>query len=530
MHEVGHNLGLGHSNEGETAYGDQSALMGYSYDSDDGPKMCFNAAKNFQLGWYERQKQSFYPLQNKDTTQKFVLNGINDYKTTGSTDGKLVTLRIVEYGDEYDTSLGDYGNDYYVGYNRKTGPNSGTLEAGNKVVIFRKDKGGPDNYGESNRIADLSPGDTYQITDFAGKPVDVTIRYKSLTGNGQDANIEIITLGDGVPTMAPTASCGGVGRFQLDLKIDTYAFETAWELIDDDTNDVFYDETNDIYATAPKENHFANKEYTYPVDGPEYYCLTKGCYTFKITDTYGDGLSTGQGGSYVGSLDDDVAFQGDGQFDYEDVRKFCVGGGNNNPEPITKAPTMKPSKAPTNKPTKSPTNKPTNAPTNKPTNAPTNKPTKAPTKKPTKYPTSSPTEFNDVNTESPTTASPTTSSPTQSPTVSPTSSPTSAPTTSSTASPTNQMTEAPTNNPTNAPSIEPTKAPTKAPIDNNNDGACEDDANFLWKGQTKKNCKWVGKGTDPKIVKKCKRSNADGLKVRDYCPETCAKVGQGSCA
>merc|ERR1712241_1267039 len=174
----------------------------------------------------------------------------------------------------------------------------------------------------------------------------------------------------------------------------------------DDTNDVFYDEINDLYATAPKENHFSNKQYTYPVNGVDYYCLTEGkCYTFKITDTYGDGLSAGQGGSYVGSLDDDVAFQGDGQFDYEDVRKFCVGGGNNNPEP-SKAPTMKPSKAPTNKPTTSPTNKPTNAPTNKPTDAPVD--------------------------------SPTTSSPTQSPTVSPTSSPTSAPTISSTASPTNQ--------------------------------------------------------------------------------------------
>jgi len=317
----------------------------------------------------------------------------------------------------------------------------------------------------------------------------VTIRYKSLTGNGQDANIEITTLGDGVPTMAPTASCGGVGRFQLDLQIDQYAFETAWELIDDDTNDVFYDEINDLYATAPKENHFSNKQYTYPVNGADYYCLDEGkCYTFKITDTYGDGLKAGQGGSYSGTLDGDVKFQGDGNFESLDVRKFCVGGGNNNPKPTTKAPTMKPTKAPTKKPTKSPTNKPTKRPTKKPTKSPTNKPTKSPTNKPTKAPTKKPTK-----------------------------------------SPSNKPTNPPVDKPTKSPTKKPTKSPTKAPVDDNDD-TCKDDSKFLWKGQKKKNCKWVGKGTDPKIVKKCKRSNGDGKKVQDYCPQTCAKVKQGPCA
>jgi len=44
MHEIGHNLGLGHA--GETAeYDDQSGMMGYSYSQDDGPLMCFNAGK-----------------------------------------------------------------------------------------------------------------------------------------------------------------------------------------------------------------------------------------------------------------------------------------------------------------------------------------------------------------------------------------------------------------------------------------------------------------------------------------------------
>jgi len=49
MHEIGHNLGLSHS---DPDYDDQSCIMGYTYDEENGPKMCFNGAKSWQLGWY----------------------------------------------------------------------------------------------------------------------------------------------------------------------------------------------------------------------------------------------------------------------------------------------------------------------------------------------------------------------------------------------------------------------------------------------------------------------------------------------
>jgi hypothetical protein len=43
MHELGHNFGYAHSNEGTTNYGDQSGMMGYSYSQDEGP-----VSKSFQ--------------------------------------------------------------------------------------------------------------------------------------------------------------------------------------------------------------------------------------------------------------------------------------------------------------------------------------------------------------------------------------------------------------------------------------------------------------------------------------------------
>ncbi len=50
MHEVGHNLGLGHSGEGAEEYRDKSCLIGWVF-LETGPLICFNGAKSWQLGW-----------------------------------------------------------------------------------------------------------------------------------------------------------------------------------------------------------------------------------------------------------------------------------------------------------------------------------------------------------------------------------------------------------------------------------------------------------------------------------------------
>jgi len=291
----------------------------------------------------------------------------------------------------------NYGKDYYIGFNRATGANSGTIEAANQVVVFEKATGGPDGYGESNRIADLDVDGSFTISNFRGAAFDVIIRVESISNNGLDANIEISHISDGVPTESPTESCGGVGRLAIELNMDIYAFETSWELIDN--------ESDEVIESAPKENHASQQTYLYPNDA-SYYCLEeRKCYTFKINDTFGDGLNNGEG-NYKLYLDNELEYEGGDAEKFKTEEKYilCVGDDTNNEDILQKTET--PTKSPTSAPTSVPTLVPTAAPTSQPTQAPT----KSPTKSPTNEPTTAPTVFDDIGIDTnPPTGSPTSS-------------------------------------------------------------------------------------------------------------------------
>merc|ERR1711862_620838 len=67
-------------------------------------------------------------------------------------------------------------------------------------------------------------------------------------------------------------------------------------------------------------------------------------------------------------------------------------------------------------------------------------------------------------------------------------------------SPTANSTPYPTTtNPTSSPTAAVTAAPSMAPVD------CEDDENFRYKNKKNKNCKWVRKGVEKKVKRKCKK-------------------------
>jgi hypothetical protein len=459
---IGHNLGLAHSGVGYDQYADMS-IMGYSGRDDDGPAICFNAPKNYQLGWFDLQKKSIDPLEyTSNNPQTFVLNGIDDYKKDGSSNGELITLRLEQYG----TIDGDGdGDDYYIGYNRKSGSNRGTTnDIANKVLIFSK-SGSANKYGESSRIAELSEGESYRIDEYKGTLFSVFIEVQSISQDLRDAVI-VVSSSLPAPTTSPTQSCDGFRRFQIELGIDEYGQETDWEL--------FETESGTIIAQGENDKYTSNTNFIEPDDGTSSYCLQAGtCYTFVINDSWGDGLccSSSIYGYYRGILladdgnennnnQETVIFEG-GEFLKQETKTFCIDDEEEEEINVVIGIGIDDNLLDTT----------TNTPTSYLT---TTTPTISPT---TMYPSDTPS-----------------SDPSSSPSFSPSSTPSSSPSLSSSPSST-----------------------------------CIDNTEFKYRGKVNKTCTWVGKGNkDRNIRKRCKRKQ-NGIRIYDWCPSTCGSVGLGDC-
>jgi len=203
MHEVGHNLNLGHSGEGSSPYGDVTGMMGSSPATDD-MKRCYNPQKSYQLGWYEDKTETINPLDGSGEYE-FVLNGIADYEKN---DDALVILRLEQ------TSLLP---DYYVGFNRAEGINKNTWEDIDKVTIVRKDKGGPKEYGQSTKVGSLEPGKSFTIESFNDQR-DIEISFVSL----EDGDARIVVI-DSDPTATPPPSSPPTAKPVAPTKAPTQA-------------------------------------------------------------------------------------------------------------------------------------------------------------------------------------------------------------------------------------------------------------------------------------------------------------------
>jgi len=199
MHEIGHNLGLAHSGDGGNSYGDQSGMMGYSYNQDEGPAMCFNGAKSYQLGWFPTYSQEV------ESDNPFFWNGdlvgfVDKDSMVGCAQGdsncdKLIFRLKPQSGD----------NEYYVQFNRKLGFNSGTKEGGNQVMVVSRGRG--TGYSASLIQAKLNADNQYTISSF-GVHGSLTITVQSITLNSSgkswaDVTIEYGTVSPVNPTTAP---------------------------------------------------------------------------------------------------------------------------------------------------------------------------------------------------------------------------------------------------------------------------------------------------------------------------------------
>jgi len=194
MHEVGHNLGLGHSGEGDISvgtneYADQSGNMGFSYAEDD-TYMCFNSAKSWQLGWY--------------STSAITIDasGVRVYE--GDVAGVIENPFTVNVPQvvKLNTPIGD---DFFLNFNRRSAFNSGTKEGDNQVMITTAGSEG-NSYTPSILLAKLSAGGSWTSDSvFNGEGVTVTVN-----SIGTRANVKICvgtcpTVTD-IPSSSPNAS------------------------------------------------------------------------------------------------------------------------------------------------------------------------------------------------------------------------------------------------------------------------------------------------------------------------------------
>jgi len=515
MHEVGHNMNLGHSGEAFTV-DDLTGMMGLSYrefDREGGfQRMCYNAVKNYQVGWYANQQMDFNPLTATDPVTEFQMISVNRYTPQGDT-SKLVVLRLV-----WPDAPVEGPNDYYVGFNEKAGINDGTKEDVNMVVIFQKQEFGPLDYGSSIKKAKLNFGQSYVIENYNNQGKDVKIKFLKLAYGV--ATINVIDKERAPPEDVKDPNTCPDDQYPLIIEIlpDMYPDDTSWSIIDATSKSMIA--YGDKYKSVWKPDD----------EKPE---IRLACvplnrkYQFIIMDQYSDGLCCAAGtGYYKGTgPHGEVLFTGgylavppfQKTFGKTDVRDFTSPTGVVAPTepptqpPTTSFPTNPPTNAPIVPPTNPPTNPPTIAPIASPTNPPTNPPTNAPIVPPTNPPTNPPTI---APIASPT--NPPTNPPTNAPIVPPTNPPTNAPIVtpmnSPTATPTVLLDQAPTDSPIAVPS------PTKSPTTQNQD-PCKDDANFAYSGVAKQNCKWVGK----KKTKRCKLVTDAGTKVADSCPGKCLK-------
>ena len=273
MHEIGHNLGLGHSGEvGADVYGDTTGMMGSAAGVDDTSR-CYNAQKSYQLGWYDDKTDTIDPLDGAGS-YNLILNGISDYKKRSDA---LIALRLEQ------TSL---EQDYYVGFNRATGINKDSGEDRNMVTITRKEFGAPDKYGQSSKIAGLNPGDRFVIENF-NNDRDVQIVFVGLE-NG-DAKILVI---DGSELPQASTRCQ---KFTIELTTDSVPSDSFWYI----TND-----KHEVTALSPVYNR-GNRKYQQEVclpmiDYPKPFKLfTRGRGSYKTYNDKNQEIFSGGKDSFV---------------------------------------------------------------------------------------------------------------------------------------------------------------------------------------------------------------------------------------
>ena len=134
-------------------------------------RLCFNAAKSWQLGWY---KDKGITINSSSSAPCFdgILHGIADYP--------IATTVLLKVQTE--------SNDYCINFNAKKGINRGTQEAGNMVTVVSRPRGPRDSYAESELVSKLGGGESYSFPGY-------TVSVEKIDINAGTAEVKVLPTG-----------------------------------------------------------------------------------------------------------------------------------------------------------------------------------------------------------------------------------------------------------------------------------------------------------------------------------------------
>ena len=184
-------------------------IQGNPLYSDDIGKMCYNAAKNWQIGWYDDRKLELNPKDRSSTWGTIVrLVGIANYdaRLFPSVSSLPVVVKL-----ETQTS-----NDYFIAFNRAFGINSENDEADDEVTIVQTGQNGL-SYSQSWLKKTLKEGEEYVISGLGASGTDLIVRHTGTTKN-DDLWIANLWIGTSQSTY------DGTSLFNIGNDIDKEAY------------------------------------------------------------------------------------------------------------------------------------------------------------------------------------------------------------------------------------------------------------------------------------------------------------------
>ena len=279
-HEIGHWLGLRH------IWGDATCGEDYVADTpvhEDSNFGCFTHPKSNACGTADEMFENYMDYTNDTCMNIFTLNQVDRFNTVLANSVRrkeLITSNAL-------TPVSLVSNDGEVVV-RPSFSLCGGRPYGNFKIINRG----------SNNI-------TSAVLSINDNGSTYTKNWSGTLSTNQEAVLPVMFSGTGTITATLTSVNGGADSktsnntssyaytlstaspnytatsVKLDLKLDKYGSETSWELVNSSGTVLYYGGPYTDTTTAP-----AVKSFTFPL-------ANNNCYSFRIHDSYGDGIAPG---------------------------------------------------------------------------------------------------------------------------------------------------------------------------------------------------------------------------------------------